>query len=419
MTGTRRRSTRFALASLVTTTLLVVVVFPSVSAGTESNPEILDAAGDVSPAVFATNKTLDNATVTALYQNVTAYDVVRAWIALETVSDFWMIIKVRDLPDGWGALGAPPEESPFGENLTHAGTSLVANFTINGNVYQAVARLAMPRAGMLLDNYTLWHNGARGEISGTYNTTQDWVAMKLPKEAFAGLADGVRLTNFWVQGRFANLTMDYAPDARDSLGGTPDPLTLLSRVANGSLVRPNYGRDYTFGNYYHPPGSGGGGNWPAIPNIALSASGATQKEIRGGESAEYEMTIANRGTMQDTIFIALNSAHASWSHQLSESQFTLAPGATRTVRLTVFAAEGSSGSMESIVAASSQLGDEDLLSFVTSVLAVAGPTGSPPATQGDHPTGTGEPGRRVPGFEVAFLVGAAALAGLAWRRRRA
>ena len=419
MTGTQQRVTRFALASLVTTTLLAVAVFPSISAGSAMSPEITDAAGDVSPAVVASNETIDNATVTALYQNATAYDVVKAWVSLETDSDFWIFIEVRDLPDGWGAVGDPPEESPFGSNLTHAGTSLIANFSIAGATYQAAAKLAMPGAGKLFDNYTLWHDGARGDVSGAYNTTEDWVAMKLPKAAFPGLVDGSRMTNFWVQGRFANRSMDYAPNARDSFGGTPDPLVLLGNIENGSLVMPNYGLEYTFGQYYHPPGTGGSGNWPTVPNIQLAAVGDHEKIVDAGKSVEYEMTIKNRATAEDTVYFVVTSAKTGWSNQLSATQFTLGPGESEVLQLKVSASESTEGLLDSLVGATSRLGGEDELTFTT----IVNPKEDAPISQqpgsGDDPKPvTTEPKGGSPGFAVAAVVGAIGIALFLARRRK-
>lgn len=419
MTGTQHRITRFALASLVTTTLLAVAVFPSISAGSQTSPEITDAAGDVSPAVFATNKTIDNATISAIYQNATAYDVVKAWVGLESASDFWIFVEVRDLPDGWGAIGDPPEESPFGANLTHAGTSLVANFTIQGISYQAVAKLAMPGPGKLFDNYTLWNDGSRGDISGAYNTTEDWVAMKLPKAAFPGLVDGTVMSQFWIQGRFANRSMDYAPNARDSFGGTPDPLVLLGNIQNGTLVTPNYGFDYTFGQYYHPE-SGSGGNWGVAPNIQLAAIGEYEKIVEPGRSVDYEMRITNKATADDTVYFAVSSAGAGWSHQLSTSQLMLAPGASKTFTLTVAAANGAEGMVESLVSASSILGGEDELTFTTIVkMEDDTPMSSDPAPQEPEPDPlTTQPKGGSPGFAVGAVVGATLLAVFLIRRRK-
>jgi hypothetical protein len=418
MTGTRHRVTRFALASLVTTTLLAVAVFPSISAGSQSSPEIMDAAGDVSPATFASNETIDNATINALYQNETAYDVVKAWIGLETEHDFLLFIEVRDLPDGWSALGNPPAESPFGANLSHAGTSLVANFSIAGLTYQAVAKLAMPSAGKLFDNYTVWHDGARGDVSGSYNTTEDWVAMKLPKSAFPGLADGMRLTNFWIQGRFANMSMDYAPNARDSLGGTPDPVVLLGKIQGGSLVMPNYGADYYFGQYYHPSGSGGGsGNWPAVPNIQLAAlDGAST--IDPGESAVYEMRVTNAASAKDTVYFVLNSAKAGWAHQVSESQVVLAPGASKIISLTVSASDDATGSFESILSASSALGAESDVAVTTLIAKELVDSEEKPAGSFDPTPGSSDAKGGSPGFELIGLVAAAAAAVFLVRRRK-
>ncbi len=386
------------------------------------SPEITDAAGDVSPAVFASNETIDNATITALYQNATAYDVVKAWISLETASDFWLFIEVHDLPDGWGALGDPPEQSPFGANLTHAGTSLVANFTIAGMTYQAVAKLAMPGPGQLFDNYTLWHDQARGDVSGTYNTTQDWVAMKLPKAAFPGLVDGQRMSQFWVQGRFANRSMDYAPNARDSFGGTPDPLVLLANIQTGSLVSPNYGLDYAFGQYYHPPGTGGGsGNWPVAPDVQLASISDTEMIIDAGKSVEYEMKVTNRATAQDTVYFVTSSAKTGWSHQLSTSQITLDPGASEEFSLKVSAAENAAGMLDSLVGATSVLGGQDELTFTTIVKEESAPISNDPEPEesDSDPIVKTEPKGSSPGFAAAAVAGATVIAiFLVGRRRR-
>lgn len=423
MTGTRRRSGRFALASLVTTTMLAVAAVPSALAGSAAAPEILDAAGDVSPAAFATNETVDNETLSEMYQNVTAYDVVQAWVGLESASDFWIFIHVRDLPDGWSALGAPPEESPFGANASHAGTSLVANFSISGQTYQAIAKLAMPKAGALFDNYTIWRGDEWAPVAGVYNTTQDWVAMILPKAAFAGLGDGVRLTQFWVQGRFADFAMDYAPDARGTVTGllTQDPFLIAEKVAAGELVEPMYGLEYEFGQYYKPPStSPAPGNWPTAPAVRLSSTGASERSVARGESVSYEIRVANQATASDTAYFALNSAGSGWSHQLSETQVELGPGQGRLLYLTVSAAPDARGAMESIVSVSTSLGGTDALSLRSSVLESApGGPGSGGSSPGSAPATT-QPEGGAPGFGVLLVAVAAlvALGAFGLRRRR-
>ena len=413
MMGPKPKSVRLTFATLVTTALLAVGVLPVASAGSRAVPEVSDAENDVSPASFAAN-TPQNAT---LFANLTMYDVVRSWIGLETADDFWLFIEVKDLPDGWGVPADPPSESPFGANASFVGTSLVANFTIGADAYRAIFKLHMPEPGSIMDNYTVWRaDGSWAYVSGAYNTTQDWVAMQLPKAMFAGLADGVHLTQFWVLGRFGNHSMDFAPNARDPATGSLDPLALAQKLAAGqAAVSPTYGNDYVFGQYYHPPGSPGYSPSAIVPAIDLSIVGEDSRLIDAGDAATYQFTVANGAAAADTVFLSLSSAAQGWSHQLSDVEIQLAPGASKTVFLTVSAAEQADQPLRSVIQAASQLGGSDSVAFLTVLQPAA--SEAPPTT--DPAQATDEPPadeKGVPGFE--FVLVALAGLGVALYRRR-
>ncbi|HLE47426.1 MAG TPA: hypothetical protein VI818_03940, partial [Candidatus Thermoplasmatota archaeon] len=298
-------------------------------------------------------------------------------------------------------------------------TSLVANFTIASQTYRAIFKLHMPEPGSLMDNYTLWRaDGQWASIAGAYNTSQDWIAMRLPKGLFAGIGDDVRLTNFWIMGRFGNASMDFAPNARDPATGSLDPVSLIKKVAEGQTVAtPVYGADYVFGQYYHPQGSPGYVPSAPVPNIDLGIVGEDTRMIDPGDSTTYEVRVSNLGTAQDTVFLSLSSAGQGWSHQLSDVEIQLAAGDSRMVFLTVSAADHASEPLRSLVDASSQLGGSDSISFLT-VLAPPPESSAPPSDESE-PEHDEEPEKEEagsPGFEFLFV--ALAVAGYAIYRRR-
>lgn len=414
---TRWRTLRIGLASLVTAALLGATWLPFASAGSAADPEISDLAGDASPAAFAINSP-ENA---SLFQNMTTYDVVAAWVSLESATDFWIFVRVRDLPDDWGVLGNPPPQSPFGANTSFSGTSLVANFTISGVAYQAIAKLAEISPGGVLDNYSLWKGNQWAPLSGSYDVESDLIAMRLPKVAFAGLSDGIQLQRFWVAGRFGDRSMDYAPNARDVVTGSTDPLDLLGRIQGGKVsVEPQFGRAYTFGQYYHPPPPGSppvppGPGQPPLPDIALSIVGNEETVIKAGDSMIYQIRIHNRASGADTAYLVLSSVLPGWSHQLSDVQLALGPGEAKEVFLTVIASEDAQGSLASRVDLSSSLGASRNVEALTRILVVEddGPGPDDDSVSPVPPPKGGSPG---PGLIWAALAVAGAL--VAARRRR-
>jgi hypothetical protein len=422
------------MATLVTTALLVLAGIPSVSSSSGADPEITDPPKDVSPGSFLLNKSspaANEAFSRAIFANASAYDVTAAWVALESQADYWMFIQVRDLPDGWGLAGKPPSGSPFGDNASFAGTSLVANCTIAGGNYRAIAKLAMPERGQLLDNYTLWKGDEWVPLSGAYSTSQDWVAMRLPKAAFAGLADGVKLTKFWVLGRYANFSMDFAPNAKQiSLSGVPDPSLVGPQVAKGRVVEPQFGRDYSFGQYYHPPGPTpttsislptGTSNTKTPshvdPALRLEIVGGSQKALTAGHSVVYEVAVHNDAAASDTVFLVLSSASKGWSHQLSESTFVLPSMQARSVLLTVAASDGAVSSLRSMVDASSMLGASTRVSALSVIDGSVAPhtgSGGEDVTIIEAPK---SPHNGTPGLEAFGVLAVLGLLAIALRGR--
>lgn len=410
------RTLRIGLASLVTTALLGATWLPLTLAGSLADPEIRDGMGDAAPSAFAVNSP-QNA---SLFENLTAYDVVAAWIGLESVSDFWIFIRVRDLPDDWGALGAPPSQSPFGANASFSGTSLVANFTIAGVTYEAIAKLAEVSPGGVADNYSLWRGPQWAPLSGSYDVEADLVYMRLPKAAFDDPSDGARLQNIWVMGRFGDRAMDYAPNARDVATGISDPLDLLGKLQSGKVTaQPQFGRDYVFGQYYHPPPPGspstapGPGQGP-LPDLAVSIVGSEERVIAAGDSVTYQVRIHNRAAQADTAYLVLSSAQEGWSHHLSETQLSLGPGQANEVFLTVFASEAAVGSQASRIDVSSSLGAAKSAATLTRILVVD----DGPGPDDDSVSPVPAPKGGSPGAGFATAAVAIGLLALAVRRRR-
>lgn len=366
----RWRTLPIGLASLVTAALLGATWIPFASAGSSADAEVRDNVGDASPAAFAANSP-ENA---SLFENLTAYDLVAAWVSLESESDFWLFIRVRDLPDDWGALGNPPPQSPFGANTSFSGTSVVANFTVAGKQYQAIAKLAEVAPGGLMDNYSLWKGSQWAPLSGSYDVESDQIAMRLPKIAFENLTDGILLEKFWIQGRYGARVMDYAPDARDVVTGSSDPLDILGRLQQGKVtVEPRYGREYRFGQYYHPPAPGSSYSPPpstqgALPDLSLSIIGSSERAIAAGDDAIYQLRIHNRAAAAETVYLVLSSAKAGWSNHLSHAQMQLGPGEADDVFITVAAAESARGSLTSRIDVSSSLGASKTSSVLTRVV---------------------------------------------------
>lgn len=411
---------RIGVASLVVGLLLGSVLLSSVAAGSQDDPEISDPAGDANPLSFASQTDND----ASLFQNLTAYDVVKAWVALETEDAFLLQIQVRDLPNGWTVPNNPPPYSPFNNSPAYDGTALLAHYSIAGRGYTAIAKIAMPAPGQMMADYRVWRDdGASLPLSGGFDTEQDWVAFLFPKDAFVGLGDGAKLSQFWVLGRWGNFSMDYAPNAMSYAPGTafPDPVQILEQ---GRLVAPQFGREYTFGQYYRASTtSTTGGAWSppagaAAPNLHLAVNGPTELSMPPGDTRTFELRVRNDATDADTVYLTLNAPAAGWSHHLSDVQAELAAGASKIVYVTVGSATGATGSLESIVSAASRLGASQQVSVVTRI------AGAPPLV-GPGPTDDAfvgnqtqqEPEGESPGLLPLAVVGAL-LAAAVWRSRR-
>lgn len=415
---------RVGIASLVAAVLLGGLLVPTATAGAQDNPEISDPPGDANPLSFAA-QTEDDA---SLFQNLTAYDVLKAWIALETEDAFLVQIQVRDLPDGWTIPDSPPRYTPFNNSPAYDGTALLAHFSIAGRDYTAIAKVAMPAPGQMLVDYRVWRDdGASLPLSGGFDTEQDWVAFLFPKDAFVGLTDGSKLSQFWVLGRWGNFSMDYAPNAKSYAPGAavPDPIQILE---DGRLVAPQFGRDYTFGQYYRPPSATtttGGWSSPAgtaAPNLYFAVNGPGELAMRPGDTRTFELLVRNDAAESDTVFFTLNAPAAGWSHHLSDVQAELAAGASKIVYVTVGSSSGATGSLESVASAASRLGASRQV-FVVTRLDGAGSPGSPggPGSNGDGFAGnkTGqEPDGESPGLILPLAAVGALVAAALWRTRR-
>lgn len=423
-----RRTLRLTTTALVTT-LLVASGLPSLLATGPGNPEITDASGDVFPAAFFVN----DPTHAAAFQNASSYDLVKVYVLAETTDQFLIEFRVRDLPEAWAV---PPEFAPEEEQASPHQTTpavhLAANFTVKGKTYEAVARLATPSGTGLVDSYFLRDAGDEIALSGSFDAEADTVTLTVPKHRVGSPAFGDFLTKFRAEGRFGETPLDFAPDTvdyePDTSGGPAIVQIIVEKLAGRQVVEPRYGSNYAFGDY---PGG--------VSGDILLVSDQTTGTVQAGESIVYFVKAKNRAPVSDTIFLTASSPREGVAHHLSETRLYLGAGSEQVVSFTVSTSRGVSGLSAATVDASSQLGDEGSLTFITDIkpASTGGATGGADgsgggsgtgangtddgSTPGDGGEGGGDPkGGGSPGFTVAAIAAAAVLAGMwAARRRRA
>jgi hypothetical protein len=371
------------MAALLTT-MLTVSGLPSLSASGSANPEISDSAHDVNPAAFFAD-TPDNQPA---FQNVTAYDIEKVYVLLETSTDLLLQFKVVDLPDRWALPPQLPadqaaEVTHTGPNASQPSVVLAANFTVRGVTYEATANLSQPTGQGLRDSYDIAApGGGRVPVSGSYDVLADTVTLSIRKALLGSPQRNDVLTKFRAEGRFGDAKLDFAPNAVDYTPGSVDPglVSIVVQTLTGQqLVQPRYGANYTF-NYR--AGSG---------DIELSAD-SREKTVAAGNYATYAFQVKNLGGAADTVYLTLSRSDKGYEHKLTLSDVSLAPGESKLVQLTVSAAPDARGLAISIVEARSRLGDTDSLVFETTI---AEP-GSVPSSGGSSAPAQNEGGGGAP-----------------------
>lgn len=416
MTGTPIRLSRTTAALL--TTLLAVSGLPSLSASGSSNPEILDPSGDVNPAAFFVN-TPENE---GAFENLTAYDLEKVYVLLESANDLLLQFKVRDLPDRWGLPAElPPDEGAAGPNASQPSVVLSANFTVRGVSYEAKANLSQPTGQGLRDSYSISRQGSGAvSVPGSYDVAANTVTISIRKDLLGSPRNADVLSQFRAEGRFGDAKLDFAPNAVNAEpdAGTDIVSIILQTLTGQQVVQPRYGANYTF-RYYE--GSG---------DIEVNAP-VLAKTVGAGGAVFYTIQVTNRGSAADTVVFTLSPADTGFQHSVSKTEVYLGVGGTETVQLSVGTAPAARGLALSIVEVRSRLGDSSVVIFETTIVE-NGPTESPgqsfPVESPEGPdqdpsskapfSPTRQRTKGVPGFAaVAVFVAAAAFVAFVASRR--
>jgi hypothetical protein len=416
MTGTPKRTLRLPLAALLTT-MLAVSGLPSLSASGPGNPEILDAVGDVNPAAFLLNDPSNG----AAFRNMSAYDLERVYVLIETHSLVLLQFRVANLPDSWAVPPTLPtgQPTPVGANLSQPHVVLAANFTVKGVSYEARANLTQPTGSGVRDTYAVAGPAGMQPVAGTFNVWENTVTISIPKALIGSPRAGEKLTHFRAEGRFGELKLDFAPNAVDYIpNADPNVVGIVLRKLTGTqVVQPQYGQDYTFGNY---PGAAGGGIALQAPSLA--------KSVQAGQSVTYLVYVKNQAAVGDTVYLTLNSPGAGVAQHLSLTEIVLNPAEDQTVVVTVSTGANAPPSVDTVLTAVSRLGDTATLTLHTTVVDAGGGSGGSNGSNGG--SGSAGPGSASDGFNpdgrpkkdtpapALVWVLASLVALIAWHRRR-
>lgn len=429
MTGTPGRRVRLTTAALITISALLVVpgVPFSAHAGSLSNPEIEDPVDDVNPAAFAINDSAHAPLFSSL--NLTAYDVRAAYWFREGPDDIFLRILVKDLPDAWGPpLSLVEDENPFGPNVSQPFVQLHAFFQVNGASYQVNASLAFIDDLVVVDRYQMLVGGAWVGLEGTYNTTENSVTVRVPKPLIGDPNPGQWLDHFRVEGRFADLQLDFAPNAVNApvvaQPNTQAILRIVLNLVNGNtqIVQPTYGDPYRFGQYGDAAGL-----------IQLTSS-HSNKNVAPGGTVGYAITIRNDGYDDQTVLLTLPAAGSGWSHRLDLNEILVAARSSETFMLRVTAPQEVGSALESRLSAAGEDGARAVVVVRTRVTSDGGgnpPSDDPPIDTTGLRSNPAEQGSgaapkkhrrpvigQSPGLElVPILLAMAALTWVASRRR--
>jgi hypothetical protein len=74
---------------------------------------------------------------------------------------------------------------------------------------------------------------------------------------------------------------------------------------------------------------------PTVRDVHLETEGATSKGANGGAPALFTVAVANRGNTQESVALKASGAPAGWGVVVDPASFTLAPGASKNVTVSM------------------------------------------------------------------------------------
>ncbi len=341
--------------------LFILLVASFAVAGAPDNPEVSDASGDLSRE----EGTLVGVTTTA--QEFSDVDLLAAWVEEDT--DGTLRVTVQTAGD---VTDSTEMEMSFKIEAT---ADSVFGSTANGTTHTFGSTGATLHTGPEAANVTQ----AGNLTTFHFNLTQ------------VGAAGGDQLVNLTV-------TASNSDD-----GGTASPFTADDQSATdtmpdeGSSRAYKFAREAPFGSVTLDVASG---------SLTETVEGETTTRDVGDEattkdpnaSAAYTVTVTNLGTDQDTVTLMTTSDATA---TVEPTEFSLIPGESRTVNVTITLSE-SSGTVVTVLEAETVRGAMRTQEFRITVESDE-PEPAPEPSEEPTPGGEEEPSERNPVLAVGFL----------------
>lgn len=287
--------------------------------------------------------------------------------------------------------------------------SAAADSPESSSTLAAAAPQVQPPQVVLFDRFVLLGpSGVATEISGATDVSKNTVQMVIPKRLVGSPALGDVMSQNWADSALRIpldlVRMDYAPDALPvSADNLPGPFQAIDD--HGQLVTPTFGNDYTFAHATAQRASGDQNLLHPNP-VRLEAVGLREQTIQAGGVATYLLTLHNDGTSRISGVYGLSNAASGWSHQIGASSWSLDPGMSSTVILTVTAIGGGDTEQASRLLVIQSGGDTQAMEYKTTL-------------KSSSPEAQVKKKHKTPGVEfVGTLAALAALVALARVRPR-
>lgn len=261
---------------------------------------------------------------------------------------------------------------------------------------------------LLFHRFTLIDAEGRAmRLDGVLDLAGDFVQIRIQKKDVGAPEAGDQLSKFRIDSSFRGHLMDFAPDAVNA-APTDAIDALLLQAATGKLVKPAFGKDYVFAYTEPIVPSPTGTSMAPVAGLLLQGVGPLEQTIEPGGVATYYVMLRNNGETALQGYFVLSSPADAWTHQLSASDWSLAPGSSTVLTLSVSGIGGGAERQVSRLTATASGIDPRSLDFVTTMDEGSDDPAKPPAQK-----------RGTPGPEAGLLaLGVFALA-VALRRRSA
>lgn len=347
----------------------VLLLAPPALAGTQADPEVDDAHGDVDVQHLVDANVLDGDDPAPEELEVSA-DVLRAWVAQETRDSFAINVELADIPDDRNV------SSPLVEVWVH--------FSVREGDYHAAAVLSSPRAGAPTEvSFELYEGQARqGELMGDVDVDGDVLSFRVPKADVRDPGEDDELTGFHVTTHVpdSQVVLDYAPgtDAASlpalAEGEETDP-TSLDLAAD-----PVFGDAYTFRSFEEERS-----------RITVTAT-PPSLEVEAGEQASFAIRVDNDAEGPDEVAVSTSNAPPGWSARVDPGSVTIPSQGSKILTLYVTPADDAQGHELIHVQVTSERG-ADKGASVSVVAVQPGPSGgSGGSVDGDEKENAGSDG---------------------------